>query len=95
MAFAPLEGAISVSFVTLNTVEGWVTAPRVVLRGRRQMNIFNNSSDYEIQLSGVSPSSVYRTLYPRQDVDFIISSDLHIFMRSLEGTVAVEITEIK
>lgn len=94
VAITPL-GEISMSFVTCTVVEGWVTAPRVVLEGRREMNINNTSSDYEIHLSNVSPSSVYRTLDSKQDATFKVDSETHIFMRAYDGTVRVEVTEIR
>lgn len=94
ISLAPLHGEISISFVTLNTATSWTTAPTSALRGRREINIYNPSDTVEIYLSGVSPSSVYRTLSPKQDATFKASSELHIFMKST-GTVCVEITEIK
>lgn len=91
--FLPLSTSISFSTVSLRGT-GWVTAPTVELRGRKEILINNIDDTNAIYVSGVSGSTIYGTIDAGQSVTFKASSDLHIYLSSNTVTTC-EVWEIK
>ena len=103
---APLTDSVSFSTVSLDGTS-WTTAPTVELRGRKSINILNTSTTDNIFLwsSSETPNTVTmnpntvstlitRRLYPKQDITFRTSSDIHFYVSS-NTVITVEVTEIR
>ncbi|MBU2072710.1 MAG: hypothetical protein KKA68_20955 [Gammaproteobacteria bacterium] len=93
----PLSTGISISTVRLG--EGWVTAPSVAMRGRKEMSILNTSTTeniYLAQASGatVTYGTVTRAIYPREEIFLKMSSDMNIYV-SGDTVFNITVTEIK
>lgn len=90
----PLSGGVSFNTVTTSSVLGWVTASSII--GRKEVMIINTSTANNIYLTGVSGSTAYGTLYPREKATFKASSSLNIYVSSNSVTPhSVEVWEIR
>jgi hypothetical protein len=94
----PLSGGVSINTISFinHGYTGWVTAPSIEMKGRKELNIFNPSDYYNLYLTDVSGSSAtrVRTLTPGNSITFKVSSSVHIYVSS--NTVnTCEVTEIR
>lgn len=89
---APLTGGVSFNTVT-TLYKSWVTAPTVEMIGRKELMILNKSITANLYLTGVSGGTATWILYPRESMDFKVSSSLHIYASG--DTVQFQTAEIR